>query len=182
TFDERTEAAPRPWLLYGVTGSGKTEVYLRLIKKTIDQGRTALLLVPEISLTPQLAQRLKSRFGSQVALWHSALSTPERYAAWRRLRAGDVKVLLGARSAIFANMPALGLIVLDEEHDASYKQTSPSPRYHAGRLALEKARRSGALVLLGSATPDVGTYNEANQSGRILRLPNRVFQQDRKST
>lgn len=166
-----------PWLLYGVTGSGKTEVYLRLIEQALESGRTAQLLVPEISLTPQLAQRLKSRFGAGVAIWHSALSAGERYDTWRRLRAGDVKVLLGARSSVFAHMPQLGLIILDEEHDASYKQSNPSPRYHARVLALEKARRWNALVLLGSATPDVCTYHLALSSGRLLELPTRVFQQ-----
>ncbi len=177
TLSGDVHADGKPWLLYGVTGSGKTEVYLRLIKKTIDSGRSAQLLVPEISLTPQLAERLKARFGSQVAVWHSGLSTGERYDTWRRLRSGDVKVLLGARSAVFANMPDLGLIVLDEEHDGSYKQTNPSPRYHAGRLAQEKARRCKALVLFGSATPDVGTYHEASGAGRVLELPYRVFRQ-----
>ncbi|HEY9871213.1 MAG TPA: primosomal protein N' [Candidatus Obscuribacterales bacterium] len=166
-----------PWLLYGVTGSGKTEVYLRLIENALLSGRTAQLLVPEISLTPQLAQRLKCRFGASVAVWHSALSAGERYDTWRRLRAGDVKVLLGARSSIFAHMPQVGLIILDEEHDASYKQSNPSPRYHARVLALEKARRWNALVLLGSATPDVCSYHLACSSGRLLELPTRVFQQ-----
>ena len=165
-----------PWLLFGITGSGKTEVYLRLIQQALNEGRTALLLVPEISLTPQLAQRLKSRFGHQVAVWHSALSPGERYDTWRRLKEGDVKVLLGARSAILASMPRLGLIIIDEEHDGSYKQSTPNPRYNAKTLALEKARRQGAMVVLGSATPDVCSYYEATQIGQILELPERVFQ------
>lgn len=167
----------QPWLLHGVTGSGKTEIYLRLIQEALDQRRTAMLLVPEISLTPQLAERLKSRFGHQVAIWHSALSAGERYDTWRRLRAGDVKVLLGARSAILASMPNLGLIIIDEEHDGSYKQSSPNPRYHAKKLALEQARRTGSLVLLGSATPDVGSYRDAVSQKRLLSLPDRIFQQ-----
>lgn len=166
-----------PWLLYGVTGSGKTEVYLRLIEETLNQGRTALLLVPEISLTPQLASRLKDRFGDRVSIWHSAISPGERYDTWRRLRSGDVKVLLGARSAILANVPDLGLIILDEEHDGSYKQSTPSPRYNAKEVALEKARRHGALVVLGSATPDIGSYHNARNNGTILELPNRVHSQ-----
>lgn len=166
-----------PWLLYGVTGSGKTEIYLRLIQEALDLGKSAMLLVPEISLTPQLAERLKSRFADKVAIWHSALSPGERFDTWQRLRAGTVRVLLGARSAILANMPDLGLIVLDEEHDGSYKQSSPSPRYHAKQVALEKARRSNAMVLLGSATPDVSTYFDAKKNNKILLLPERVHKQ-----
>jgi primosomal protein N' (replication factor Y) len=172
------QAAPvLPFLLHGVTGSGKTEIYLRLIARTLEHGRSALLLVPEISLTPQLAYRLKSRFRQDVAVWHSALSAGERYDTWRRLRSGSVRVLLGARSAVLASMPDVGLVILDEEHDGSYKQSSPSPRYHAKQLALEKARRAGALVLIGSATPDLGSFLEAGESNRLLALPERVFKQ-----
>jgi len=174
---EHEQKAVQPWLLHGVTGSGKTEIYLRLISETLRLDRTALFLVPEISLTPQLAGRLKGRFGKLVAVWHSAISPGERYDTFQRLRSGEVKVLLGARSAVLACIPDIGLIVLDEEHDGSYKQTSPSPRYHARHLALEKARRAGAMVLLGSATPDVVTYYEAQQAGRILSMPSRVFKQ-----
>ena len=166
-----------PWLLHGVTGSGKTEVYLRLIDETLRAGRTAMLLVPEISLTPQLARRLKSRFGAQVSVWHSALSDGERYDTWRRMKDGDIKILLGARSAVLSNLPGLGLIILDEEHDGSYKQSSPSPRYHAQEVALERARRAGAVVILGSATPDVSSFKAATENGRLLELPERVFKQ-----
>ncbi|MCA9802550.1 MAG: primosomal protein N' [Cyanobacteria bacterium HKST-UBA02] len=169
--------SPSPWLLHGVTGSGKTEVYLRLIRKALDSGRTALLLVPEISLTPQLASRLKERFGELVSVWHSGISAGERYDTWKGLRTGRVRVLLGARSACLANIPDLGLIILDEEHDGSYKQSNPSPRYNARTVAIERARRSGALVLLGSATPDVVTYWEARAADRILSLPERVHRQ-----
>ncbi len=165
-----------PWLLYGVTGSGKTEIYLRLIEETLIAGRTALMLVPEISLTPQLARRLTERFGYKVAIWHSSLSSGEKYDTWRRLRAGDVRVLLGARSAVLANLPDLGLIILDEEHDGSYKQSSPSPRYNAKEVAIERGKRQGALVLLGSATPDVVAYHRASEAGRLLLMPNRVHQ------
>jgi primosomal protein N' (replication factor Y) len=167
----------QPWLLHGVTGSGKTEIYLRLIRTTLEAQKSALMLVPEISLTPQLAQRLVGRFGDLVAVWHSGLSPGERFDTWRRLRAGQARVLLGARSAVLANLPDLGLIVLDEEHDSSYKQSTPSPRYHAKTAALERARRCGAMLVLGSATPDVATYAEAVQSGRVVELPQRVFQQ-----
>lgn len=166
-----------PWLLHGVTGSGKTEVYMRLIDIALKKQRSVLMMVPEISLTPQLAQRLVDRFGKQVAVWHSALSAGERYDTWRRLKAGDTKILLGARSAILANLPDLGLIILDEEHDGSYKQSSPSPRYHARTLAEERAKRTGSLLLLGSATPDVVSYQQAQNTNRILELPERVFKQ-----
>jgi primosomal protein N' (replication factor Y) len=166
-----------PWLLHGVTGSGKTEIYMRLISDALAAGRNALMLVPEISLTPQLAQRLVGRFGDQVAVWHSALSPGERFDTWRRLRAGQARVLLGARSAILAGMPDVGIIILDEEHDGSYKQSTPSPRYHARTVATERARREGALLLLGSATPDIGTFFECQSSGRIVALPERVFKQ-----
>lgn len=165
------------WLLHGVTGSGKTEVYLRLVEQTLAAGKAALMLVPEISLTPQLARRLKGRFGDQVSVWHSAITPGEKYDTWRRLRNGEGRVLLGARSAILANLPHIGLIILDEEHDASYKQTSPSPRYNAKDVAIEKARRTGAMVVLGSATPDVAVYARARASNRILELPERVFKQ-----
>lgn len=166
-----------PWVVHGVTGSGKTEVYLRLIQQVLEAGRTALLLVPEISLTPQLAGRLQERFGEKVSIWHSAISDGERYDTWRRLRSGAVSVLLGARSAVLANIPSLGIIILDEEHDGSYKQTNPSPRYSAKEVALEKARRHGAMVVLGSATPDVVTYKRAVDSEHLLELPKRVHSQ-----
>lgn len=166
-----------PWLLHGVTGSGKTEIYLRLIEETLQQGRTALLMVPEISLTPQLAERLVSRFGDKVAVWHSALSAGERFDTFRRIQSGELKLVLGARSAILANIPQLGLIILDEEHDGSYKQSKPNPRYSAKHLACQRAWRESCFVLLGSATPDTSTYFEARNANRIVRLPKRVFEQ-----
>lgn len=175
---EQPEAESQsPWLLHGVTGSGKTEIYLRLIAEALKHGRTALLLVPEISLTPQLASRLLNRFGELVAIWHSGLSPGERYDTWRRLQSGELRVLLGARSAILASIPDLSLIILDEEHDGSYKQSSPNPRYSAKHLACERGRREGALVLFGSATPDTATYFEAQKTGKVLELPERVFKQ-----
>jgi primosomal protein N' (replication factor Y) (superfamily II helicase) len=177
TAAQRLPAPGHPWLLHGVTGSGKTEIYLRLIDQTLKASRTVLMLVPEISLTPQLARRLTERFGQKVSVWHSSLSDGEKYDTWRRLRAGDVRVLLGARSAVLANLPDLGLIILDEEHDGSYKQTSPNPRYNAKDVAGERARREGCMVLLGSATPDVATYYRAVQEGSLLEMPNRVYKQ-----
>ena len=166
-----------PWLLQGVTGSGKTEVYLRLIEQALSAEKSALLLVPEISLTPQLAQRLVSRFPDTVAIWHSGLSPGERFDTWRRLQSGELRVLLGARSAILAHIPNLALIILDEEHDSSYKQSSPNPRYSAKKLAMERSRREGCFVLFGSATPDSITYFESRAANRILLLPERVHKQ-----
>lgn len=166
-----------PWLLHGVTGSGKTEVYLRLIEQALALKRCSLLLVPEISLTPQLSRRLLSRFADKVAVWHSALSAGERFDTWRRIQAGELKVVLGARSAILCNIPDLGLIILDEEHDGSYKQTSPNPRYSARKLATERASREGALVLFGSATPDAVTFLQCQSAGRVVELPQRVHKQ-----
>ena len=176
SLKDQSQQFYEPWLLHGVTGSGKTEIYLRLIARCLELGRTALFLVPEIALTPQLSGRLKARFGALVAVWHSGISAGERYDAWRRLRSGEVRVLLGARSAILANIPDLGLIVLDEEHDGSYKQSTPAPRYNARDLAVEKARRCGALVLFGSATPDLASFERARQKDRILSMKNRVHQ------
>ncbi len=175
--DDKNGADTIPWLLHGVTGSGKTEIYLRLIDEALKQNRTALLMVPEIALTPQLADRLVGRFGKQVAIWHSGLSEGERFDTWRRLQNGELKILLGARSAVLVNMPALGLIIIDEEHDASYKQTSPAPRYNAKTLAMEKAKRAGALVLCGSATPDIVSFYLAQKENKILALPKRIFDQ-----
>ncbi|MBZ0189724.1 MAG: primosomal protein N', partial [Candidatus Obscuribacterales bacterium] len=157
--------------------SGKTEVYLRLIDRALRGGRSALLLVPEISLTPQLSARLEQRFEDQVSIWHSGISAGQRYDTWRGLRSGEIKVLLGARSACLANIADLALIILDEEHDGSYKQSNPSPRYNAKTVALERARREGAMVLFGSATPDVVTYYQAEKQDRILELPERVHKQ-----
>ncbi|MEJ7718432.1 MAG: primosomal protein N' [Thermoleophilaceae bacterium] len=144
--------ADRRVLLQGVTGSGKTEVYLRAVAAALERGRSAIVLVPEIALTPQTAGRFRERFGSQVAVLHSGLRPGERYEEWRRLRRGDAQVCVGPRSAVFAPVADLGLIVVDEEHDASYKQDS-DPRYDARRVAERRAREAGAALVLGSATP-----------------------------
>jgi primosomal protein N' (replication factor Y) len=166
-----------PFLLHGVTGSGKTEVYLRAISHALERGREALVLVPEISLTPQLTERFRGRFGDEVAVLHSGLSDAERFDQWRRLRGeigSPVRIAVGARSAIFAPLSRVGVIVVDEEHDASFKQEE-SPRYHARDLALVRAQRAGAVVILGSATPSLESLANA-RSGKLtlLRLPNRV--------
>lgn len=170
----------QPWLLYGVTGSGKTEVYLALCERALADGHSVMVLVPEIALTSQIAQRFIQRFGWEtVALWHSDLSQGERLDAWAMLRRGERRVVIGARSAAFLPMRDLGLIILDEAHDGSFKQESPAPRYHALTLAQERARRSGARLVLGSATPDVAQYWQAHRAGRVVRLPARVAGRDR---
>ncbi|MNO53899.1 Primosomal protein N' [compost metagenome] len=148
------------FLLHGVTGSGKTEVYLQTIERCISSERQAIVLVPEISLTPQMVERFKGRFGSKVAVLHSRLSHGERYDEWRKIREGKVQVAIGARSAIFAPFRDLGLIVMDEEHETSYKQEE-TPKYHARDVAVRRARQHGAVVILGSATPSLESYYAA---------------------
>ena len=165
------------FLLHGVTGSGKTEVYLRVIGEVIKNGKEGIVLVPEISLTPQLVKRFRGRFGKEVAVIHSALSDGERFDAWRMARGGEVKVIIGARSAIFAPFKNLGVIVVDEEHESSYKQDE-SPRYNARDLSLVLGKMTNAVVVLGSATPSVESYaNALKEKFTYLSLPLRV--QDR---
>ena len=164
---------PGSALLYGVTGSGKTAVYLSLIRRTLEQGRAAMLLVPEIALTPQLLSLLAGYFGDQVAVLHSSLPAGERYDQWKRVRSGDAKVVVGTRSAVFAPSPCLGLIILDEEQEHSYKSES-NPRYSAKEVALWRGLKEQALVLLGSATPSVETMYRAKKGDHALyRLQNR---------
>ena len=152
---------PRTTLLYGVTGSGKTEVYLQSIATAVEQGRGCINLVPEISLTTHLLEHYKSRFGDQVAVLHSRLSVGERHDEWRRIESGEARIVLGARSAVFAPVADLGLVVVDEEHEPSYKQDH-SPRYSARAAAEERARESDASVILGSATPAVESFYRAS--------------------
>ncbi|GIV09756.1 MAG: primosomal protein N' [Fimbriimonadales bacterium] len=168
------QGAYQSFLLFGVTGSGKTEVYLRAAAECLRMGRNVLVLVPEISLTAQLSQAFRERFGAGVALWHSQLSPSERYGQWLRIQQGDAPIVVGARSAIFAPLPSLGLIIVDEEHESSYKQ-SAAPVYHTRTLAEARARESNALLLLGSATPALETFYRAEQGAlRRLELPERV--------
>jgi primosomal protein N' (replication factor Y) len=168
------EARPLPVLLHGVTGSGKTRVYVELLKRVRARGRGAIVLVPEISLTPQTVSRFRAWFGDDVAVLHSALSDGERYDAWRQLRAGRKRIAVGARSALFAPVEALGAIVVDEEHDGSYKQ-SESPRYHARDLAVVRASLAGAVCCLGSATPSLESWANADRGKFVLAtLPERV--------
>ncbi len=163
------------WLLEGVTGSGKTEVYLALIADALERGKQALVLLPEIALTPQTVTRFRGRFGSGVAVWHSGLSQDERRQTWEAVRQGRLKVVVGARSAIFLPFTALAVIVIDEEHEPSYKQEE-HPRYHTREVALWRGKREGALVVLGSATPSLESRYKA-QSGEMghVQIPRRVL-------
>ena len=160
-------------LLFGVTGSGKTFVYLEAVRAALDQGRGAIILVPEIGLTPQTVARVRGVFGDQVAVLHSGLSDGERADAWRLLRRGDRMVAVGARSAIFAPVKNLGLVVLDEEHESSYKN-GESPRYHARDVAGVRARLEGARLVLGTATPSPETMVRLDEGVRLIRLPARI--------
>jgi len=165
---EGAMAGGDPLLLRGVTGSGKTEVYLRAIAAARARGRGSLVLVPEIALTPQLLSRLRARLGERVAIWHSAMSVGERAEEYRRVRAGEADVVMGARSAVFAPVRDLGLIVVDEEHDPSYKQDS-TPRYDARQVAVRRARAVGAAVVFGSATPRVETWHALRRHTLAVR-------------
>jgi primosomal protein N' (replication factor Y) len=155
-------------LLHGVTGSGKTELYLRLAERVHSSGRGVLMLVPEIALTPAVAAIFRATFGARVAIQHSGLSDGERHDQWQRIRRGDVDVVVGTRSAVFAPVRSLGLIIVDEEHDGSYKQEE-SPRYHGRDVAVVRGRQAGALVVLGSATPSMESFHNA-EKGRYERL------------
>ncbi len=162
------------FLLHGVTGSGKTEIYIRCIQRILEKGKTAIMMVPEISLTPQTVERFRQRFGDRVAILHSGLSQTERYLEWKKIRDGKVSIAVGARSAVFAPFKNLGMIVIDEEHDGSYKQDS-NPRYHARDTAVMRAKSLNAVVLMGSATPSL----ESVQNTRLgkythLSLENRI--------
>jgi primosomal protein N' (replication factor Y) len=168
------------FLLHGVTGSGKTEVYLQTIQRCIEQDRQAIVLVPEIALTPQMVERFKGRFGDQVAVMHSRLSGGERYDEWRKIREGQVKVAIGARSAVFAPFSRLGLIIMDEEHETSYKQEE-TPKYHARDVAVKRAKQHQAVVVLGSATPSLESYYAARSQSNdefaplLLEMPTRAL-------
>ncbi|AQQ53769.1 primosomal protein N' [Planococcus lenghuensis] len=167
----------KTFLLHGVTGSGKTEIYLQTIDRVLKEGEEAVMLVPEISLTPQMTLRFKERFGDQVAVLHSGLSAGEKYDEWRRIQRGEVKVAVGARSAVFAPFRNLGLIILDEEHESSYKQDD-APRYHARDVALWRSRYYNCPVILGSATPSLESYARAQKGVyELLTLESRAKNQ-----
>ena len=166
------------FLLYGVTGSGKTEIYLQSIQKVLEDGREGIVLVPEISLTPQMVNRFKGRFGDQVAVLHSGLSVGEKYDEWRKIQRKEVKVVVGARSAIFAPFENLGIIIIDEEHETSYKQED-NPRYHARDVAIERAKKHQCPVVLGSATPSLESFARAEKGVyHLLTLSKRMNDQD----
>jgi primosomal protein N' (replication factor Y) (superfamily II helicase) len=169
-----TELKFSPLLLHGVTGSGKTEIYIRAMRAALSSGRGAMMLVPEIALTPILSRRLRAHFGDQIAIFHSSLSRGERFDEWSRLRTGEARVVLGTRSAVFAPVENLGLIVIDEEQDASYRQEE-SPFYNARDTAIVRAQKSAAVVVLGSATPSLETFHNAQtEKYRYLSLPSRI--------
>jgi primosomal protein N' (replication factor Y) len=173
----RAPETAQPILLHGVTGSGKTEIYLQAIRSTLDAGKTAIVLVPEISLTPQTVERFKSRFAEaadMVAVLHSKLSEGERHDEWHKISSGRARIVIGARSAIFAPLEKIGLIVVDEEHENSYKQEE-APRYHARDVAVVRAKLEGCVVLLGTATPSLESYFNATRGKyRLLQLTLRV--------
>lgn len=161
----------KPILLHGVTASGKTEVYFKLIKDVIDSGKNVLFLAPEIALASQLTKRLAKKFGiHDVAIWHSSISDGERYDVWQRLYKNEIKILAGARSAVFAPLQNIGLIIIDEEHEGAYKQTNPVPRYDARVVAKRLAQFYQAPLLLGSATPDISTYYYAINNNNLFQM------------
>ena len=167
------EDKPGAALLYGVTGSGKTQVYIKLIQSALQRGRTAMVLVPEIALTPQLLRIFTSHFGEQIAVLHSSLRAGERYDEWKRVRNGDAKVVIGTRSAVFAPLTGIGLIILDEEQEGSYKSEN-TPRYHARDIAKYRCAQDNALLILGSATPSVETmYHASRGQYQLVRLTQR---------
>jgi len=162
------------FLLYGVTGSGKTEIYIRAMRAALGNDKSALMLVPEIALTPVFSRRLRAVFGEEVAILHSSLSTGERFDEWRRLRSGKARIAIGTRSAVFAPLKNLGLVIVDEEHDGSYRQQE-SPFYHGRDVAVVRAKFADAVVVLGSATPALETFHNAKSEKYVyLNLPNRI--------
>lgn len=164
----------KPILLHGVTASGKTEVYFKLIKDTIDSGKNVLFLAPEIALASQLTSRIAKKFGiNEVAIWHSSISEGEKYDVWNRLYNNEIKILAGARSAVFAPLSNIGLIIIDEEHESAYKQSNPAPRYDAKVVAQKLAQYHNAPLLLGSATPDISTYYYASNNNTLFEMPHR---------
>ncbi len=166
--------APNEILLHGVTASGKTEVYFKLIDDTIKSGKNVLFLAPEIALASQLTKRLAKKFGTEdVAIWHSSISDGERYDVWQKLYKDEIKILAGARSAVFAPLKNIGLIIIDEEHEGAYKQTTPAPRYDARTVARKLSEYHNCPLLLGSATPDISTYYRAVNSGNLFELKKR---------
>ena len=164
-------------LLYGITGSGKTEIYFKLIEDMIEKGKNVIFMAPEIALVTQLTMRTIERFGADsIAIWHSSITEAEKYETWKKLRNNEIKILFGTRSAVFAPLQNLGLIIIDEEHDSSYKQTMPNPRYHARDVAKKLCELYNAKLLLGSATPSIESYYEAINTNSCFKLKTRFNQ------
>ncbi|MBQ8433506.1 MAG: DEAD/DEAH box helicase, partial [Clostridia bacterium] len=162
------------YLLHGVTGSGKTEVYLTIIEKLVAEGKSCIMLVPEISLTPNMLRQLRNRFGDNVALLHSGLSVGERFDEWLRLKNGEAQIAIGARSAVFAPLENIGAIIIDEEHDGSYISDF-NPRYNTIEVATERAKQNGALLVLGSATPSLASFYQAKRGDlQLISMPERI--------
>lgn len=175
---QKLERKNKNMLLYGVTGSGKTEVYIKSIEYILNQGKTAIVLVPEISLTPQTVSRFRERFGECIAVLHSSLNEGEKFDEWQRIKNGLAKIVIGARSAIFAPLENIGVIIIDEEHESSYKQDN-NPKYNAKNVAMKRAELENATIILGSATPCIESYYNANsnENWKLLELPQRVKNQ-----
>ena len=173
-LDEIRHVDSKTSLLYGITGSGKTEIYFKLIEDTIKKGKNVIFLAPEIALVSQLTMRTIEHFGADcVAIWHSSITEAEKYETWKKLRNNEIKILFGARSAVFAPIKDLGLIIIDEEHDSSYKQTMPNPRYNAKDVAKKLCELYDAKLILGSATPSIESYYEAINTNSLFKLKER---------
>ena len=173
-FDSLNKEVFSPFLLHGVTGSGKTEIYIEAVRHCLKINKTAIILLPEISLTPQIAGRFRAVFGDTIGLWHSKLTASQRSWTWKQICMGAYKVVIGARSAVFAPLKKIGLIVVDEEQEASFRQDSPAPRYHARDVALMRAKLEKSVVVLASATPSLESYyNYKSQKIKYLHLPKR---------
>ena len=155
-------------LLFGITGSGKTEIYLQAIDKALELGKGTIMLVPEISLTGQTIERFRSRFEGKIAVLHHRLSQGERFDEWERIRRGDAQIVIGARSAVFSPVKNFALLIVDEEHDSSYKQTDESPCYHARDVAVMRGKMANAAVILGSATPSLESYYNAKEDKYVF--------------
>ena len=174
----KNKKLPQTYLLHGVTGSGKTEVYMEIIEKNLLNQKTALVLLPEISLTPQIVERFRERFGNKIAILHSGLNAGEKYDEWRRIRNEEVNIVIGARSAIFAPLKNIGVIIIDEEHSTTYKENA-NPHYHAVDIAIQRSQFHQSIIILGSATPSLESYARAQKKVyQLLELPNRIFNRE----
>ena len=173
-YEEIKKVNAKTSLIYGITGSGKTEIYFKLIEDTIEKNKNVIFLAPEIALVSQLTMRTIERFGAEsVAIWHSSITEAEKYETWKKLRNNEIKILFGARSAVFAPIRDLGMVIVDEEHELSYKQTMPNPRYNAKEVAKKLCELYDAKLILGSATPSIESYYEAVNTNSLFKLKTR---------